>query len=62
MDAKRKKLVLFNKELEDIKNKQLKNTITERKNILEGISIRINESEEWVSELENRMVEITAME
>ena len=32
------------------------------KNILEGISGRITEAEEWISELEDRMVEITAME
>ena len=31
------------------------------KNILEGISTRITETEEWISELEDRMVEITAM-
>ena len=32
------------------------------KKALEGISIRINEVEEQISELEDRMVEITAME
>ena len=32
------------------------------KNILEGISTRITETEEWISELEDRMVEITAAE
>ena len=32
------------------------------KNILEGINTRITEKEEWISELEDRMVEITAME
>ena len=36
--------------------------ITEIKNILEGISTRITETEEWISDLEDRMVEITAME
>ena len=32
------------------------------KNTLEGISSKITETEEWISELEDRMVEITAME
>ena len=31
-------------------------------NTLEGINSRITEAEEWISELENRMVEITATE
>ena len=31
-------------------------------NTLEGINSRITEAEEWISELENRMVEITASE
>lgn len=38
---------MFNKEPEDIKNKQteLNNTITGMKNILEGVNSRINEAE-----------------
>ena len=32
------------------------------KNTLEGISNRITEAEEWISDLEDRMVEFTAME
>ena len=40
----------------------MNNTITEMKNILEGINSRITEAEERRSELEDRMVEITAME
>ena len=46
MDAQSKKLV-FNKELENTKNNQreMKNTITEMKNILEGINSRLNDSE-----------------
>jgi len=40
----------------------MKNTVTEMKNNLEGINSRKNEAEEWVSQLENSMVEITAME
>ena len=57
MDAQSKKLQeVFIRELEN------KNTITEMKNTLEGINSRINEAEEWISELEDRVVEITAAE
>ena len=63
----------FNKDLKEIKNKQIqtnkyrqnqtntekKNTITETKNTLERIN-RSSEGERHVSDLENRMVEITA--
>ena len=35
-------------------------TITEMKNKLEGNNSGITEAEEWISELENRMVEISA--
>ena len=54
----------FNKDLEEIKSKQtmMKNTINEIKNSLEGINRRITEGEEQISDLEDRMVEITAME
>ena len=40
----------------------MKNTITEMKNILEGINSRRNGTEEWISELKDRIVEITAAE
>ena len=55
---------LFNKDLEELKNKQteMNNTITEMKNTLEGINNRISEAEERISELEGKMVEITAEE
>ena len=54
----------FNKDLEELKNKQtvMNNTITEIKNTLERINSRITEAEEWISELEDKMVEITAGE
>ena len=39
----------------------MNNTITEMKNKLEGINRRINEAEEQISELEDRLVKITAM-
>ena len=50
------------KDIEEIKNKQteMNSTITKIKNTLEGNNSRIIESEEWISELEDRMVEITA--
>ena len=55
---------MFNKDLEELKNKQtqLNNTITEMKTTLEGINRRITEPEEWISHLEDRMVEFTAAE
>ena len=65
MDAQSEKLQdVFNKELAKIKNNQteLNNKITEMKSTLEGIITRINEAEEQISELEDRVVEITAME
>ena len=40
----------------------MKNTITEMKNTLEGINSRITEAEEWISDLEDRMVEFIATE
>ena len=38
------------------------NTITEMKNTLEGMNSRITEAEERKSDLEDRMVEFTAVE
>ena len=40
----------------------MNNTISEIKNSLEGISGRITEEEEQISELEDKMVEINAEE
>ena len=40
----------------------MNNTINEIKNSLEGISSRITEAEEWISDLEGKVVEITATE
>ena len=47
---------MFNKDLEELKNKQteVNNTINEMKNTLEGISSRITEAEERISELETK--------
>ena len=54
----------FNKDLEKLKSKQtmMNNTITEIKNSLEGINSRITEAEEWISYLEDKIVEITTTE
>ena len=65
MEAKIEKMQeMFNKDLEELKNKQteMNNTITEMKNTLEGINSRIPEAEEQISHLEDRIVEITAVE
>ena len=54
----------FNKDREELKNKQrvMNNTIPENKNTLEGINSRRAEPEEHISELEDKMVEIIARE
>ena len=54
----------INRDLEELKNKhtETNNTITEIKNALEGTNTRISEAEEWMSELEDKMVEITSEE
>ena len=53
---------MFNKDLEKLKSKQtmMNNTINEIKNSLEGINSRITEEEERRSDLEDKIVEITA--
>ena len=48
---------MFAKDLEELKNKQ-----TEMNNTLEGINSKITEAEGQISDLEDRMVEITAVE
>ena len=46
-----------NRDLEELKNKHAEtNTITEIKNTLEGINIRISEAKELISELEVKMM------
>ena len=54
----------INKDLEELKNKhtETNNTITEIKHSLEGTNSRISEAEEWISEPEDKMVEITSEE
>ena len=65
MEARIEKMQeMFNKDLEELKNKQteMNNIITEMKITLEGINSIITEAEEGISDLEDRMVEITATE
>ena len=54
----------FNKDLAELKNKQImmNNTINEIKNSLEGINGRITEAEERISDLVDIIVEITTTE
>ena len=54
----------FNKDIEELKRNQamMKNTINEIKNTLDGINSRITEAEEWLSDLEDKIVEITTTE
>ena len=56
---------IFNKELEEMKKKNqliMNNVITEIKSTLEGINSRITEAEDWISDVEDRLVEITEAE
>ena len=54
----------IHKYLEELKNRhtETNNIITEIKNTLEGINGRISEAEEWISEPEDKMLEITSEE
>ena len=54
----------INKDLEELKNKHagIKQHNYWIKNTLEVINSRISEAEEWISELEDKMVEITSEE
>ena len=54
----------INKDLDKLKDKhtEANNTIAEIQNTLEGINSRISEAEKWISEREDRMVEITPEE
>ena len=66
MEAQTEKMQeIFNKDLDELKNKQteMNNTITEMKNVKYiGINSTVTEAEEQISELGDQIVEITAME
>ena len=51
----------MNKDQEELKNKhtETSSTITGIENTLEGINSRISEAKEWISNLEDKMLEIT---
>ena len=55
---------MFNKELEDLKNKKTKmnHTISEMRSTLGEINSRITEAEKQINEVEDRGVEITGTE
>ena len=55
---------IFNKDLEELKSTQtmMSNTINKIENCLEGINSRITEAEQWISDLEDKIVEITTAE
>ena len=46
---------MFTKDLGELKNKQI-----EMNNTLEGINSRITEAEEWISDLEDKIMKINA--
>ena len=50
-----------NKEVKNIKKNQLdlKTITTEMKNTLAGINSRLEDADEWISNLEDRVVEVT---
>ena len=63
MEAKIEKMqeMFLKKTQKELKKKQqMNNTITEMKTTPEGINSRITEAEEWISNMEDRMVEFTA--
>ena len=47
----------LNKEIENINQSEMKNSITEIKNTLHGRNSRLEEAEEWISDLEDRVME-----
>ena len=63
MNEQSEKVEVFNKELENTKKNHtdLKST-TEIKNTLERINSRLDDTEEWISKLEDRVLEITQAE
>ena len=64
MDQQSENLEVFNEALENIKKIQtvMKNTVPEITCTLEKIKNRVDDTEKQISELEDRVVEITAAE
>mgnify|MGYP001342117380 CR=1 FL=1 len=65
MEAKIDKLQeILNREIEDLKIKQgeMPNTITEIKNSLDRTNCQVQEEEEQINKVEDRLVEIADME
>ena len=54
----------MSKEIQDIKleHEEMQNAIIKMKNLLEAVNSRIQEAEELISEVEDRLVEITDVE
>ena len=52
----------INKDLEELKNTETHNKITEIKNTLEGINSGMSEAEERINELQDKMMEISSEE
>ena len=54
----------INKDLEELNNKHTQTTQHNywNQNTLEGINSRLSEAEKWISELEDKMLEITSEE
>ena len=50
----------INKDLEELKNTETHNKITEIKNTLEGINSGMSEAEERINDLQDKMLEITS--
>ena len=57
----RKRMEAKLEKMQEMFTKELKNKQTEMNNTLEGIQSRITEAEERINDLEDRMVEITAI-
>lgn len=52
----------FNKENIKMKQSELENIVTELKNTVEGINSRLQDVEEWIRSLEDRVVEVIQTE
>lgn len=52
----------FNKENIKMKQSELENIVTELKNTVEGINSRLQDMEEWIRSLEDRVVEVIQTE